>query len=64
MKKILELEEVFNNMDLISDFYILKFDNKNTQYRIIYNGSPKTFFNSMKKKNFHLSMKDNVWTIE
>ena len=63
-KKILELEEVFNNMDLISDFYILKFDNKNTQYRIIYNGSPKTFFNSMKKKNFHLSMKDNVWTIE
>ena len=63
-KKILELEEVFNNMDLISDFYILKFDNKNTQYRIIYNGSPKTFFNSMKKKNFHLLMKDNVWTIE
>ena len=63
-KKIVELEEVFNNMDLIPDFYILKFDNKNTQYRIIYNGSPKTFFNSMKKKNFHLSMKDNVWTIE
>ena len=63
-KKILELEEVFNNMDLISDFYILKFDNKNTQFRVIYNGSPKTFFNSMKKKNFHLLMKDNVWTIE
>ena len=51
-------------MDLIPDFYILKFDNKNTQFRVIYNGSPKTFFNSMKKKNFHLLMKDNVWTIE
>tara|TARA_B100000787_G_scaffold129688_1_gene98570 strand:- start:1289 stop:2368 length:1080 start_codon:yes stop_codon:yes gene_type:complete len=63
-KKIVELEEVFNNMDLIPDFYILKFDNKNTQFRVIYNGSPKTFFNSMKKKNFHLLMKDNVWTIE
>ena len=51
-KKIVELEEVFNNMDLIPDFYILKFDNKNTQFRVIYNGSPKTFFNSMKKKKF------------
>ena len=63
-KKIAELEEVFNNMDLISNFFILKFDSKYTQYRIIYNGSPKTFFNSINNKNFKISMNDNAWTIE
>jgi hypothetical protein len=63
-KKIMELEEMFNSIDLISDFYILKFDSENTQYRIIYNSSPKTFFNDMNKRNFDLIMKDNIWTIK
>jgi len=63
-KKIMELEETFDNIDLISDFYILKFDNENTEYKIIYNGSPKTFFIDMSKKNFHMIMEDNVWKIK
>ena len=42
-KKIMQLEETLNTLDLISYFYILKFDNKVVQYRIIYNGSPKIF---------------------
>ena len=63
-KRILELEEIFNNTDLVSDFFILKFNSENTQYRIIYNSSPKTFFNDMSKKNFNITMKDNIWTIK
>ena len=63
-KKIIQLEETFNAIDLISEFYILKFNNKTTQYRIIYNGSPKTFLNNMNKNNFDLIMKNNVWTIK
>ena len=63
-KKIMELEKTFNNIDLISDFYILKFDNENTQYKVIYNGSPKTFFNDMSKRNFDLIMEDNMWKIK
>ena len=62
-KKIIELEEALENIDLISDFYILKFDNQKTQYKIIYNGSPKTFFNDMQNRNFKLVMKNNIWTI-
>ena len=63
-KRIIELEEVFSNIDLISNFYILKFDSNNTQYKIIYNGSPKTFFNVMSKNNFDLIMENSVWTIK
>ena len=62
-KKIIQLENTFNAIDLISDFYILKFDSDTTQYRIIYNGSPKTFLNNMSKNNFDLIMENNVWTL-
>jgi hypothetical protein len=63
-QKIINLEEVLANIDLISNFYILNFNNKYTQYKIIYNGSPKTFFNDMSNKNFNLILENNVWTIK
>jgi hypothetical protein len=63
-KKILKLEEALKDIDLIADFYVLKFDNKDTQYKIIYNGSPKTFLNNMANKNFYLILKNNVWAIK
>ena len=63
-KRITQLEKVFNETDLISNFYILKFDIKNIQYKIIYNATPKFFFNDMSKKNFDLTMENDVWTIK
>ena len=51
-------------MHLISDFYIIKFDSENTQYKVIYNGSPKTFFNDMSQRNFDLIKENNIWTIK
>ena len=62
--KIQSLEKTLNSLDLISNFYILKFNNKNIYFRIIYNGSPKTFLSDMKKNNFKLFMEDNIWTIK
>jgi len=64
LKKIKQLEEVLNKNDLVADFYILKFDSQNTQYRIIYNGSPKTFFNNMANKDFDLVLNNNVWKLK
>ena len=63
-EKIKRLEEVLNNNDLISSFYILKFDSQNTQYRIIYNGSPKNFFNDMSYRNLYLTLENDIWTIK
>ena len=63
-KEILRLEEALNNIDLISNFYILKYNSKDTQYKIIYNGSPNFFLNDMSKNNFDLKMENNVWKIK
>jgi hypothetical protein len=62
--KIQTLEKTLNSLDLVSDFYILKFDNENIYYRIIYNGSPKTFLNDMTKRNFNLNIEKNIWIIK
>ena len=63
-ENILKLEETFTSIDLISNFYILKFNNQYIQYKIIYNGSPKTFFKDINNKNFDLVMENNIWTIK
>ena len=63
-KKIINLEKALTNIDLVSNFYILNFNNKHTQYKIIYNGSPATFINDMNNRNFDLVTENNVWIIK
>ena len=62
--KIQELESVLSGMDLVSNFYVLKFDSQETVFRIIYNGSPKIFLNYFNKKNIDLLIENNIWTIK
>jgi hypothetical protein len=63
-KVIKRLEETLNNIDLISDFYISKFNNKYIQYKIIYNSSPKIFLNDMISRDFDLKIENNIWKIK
>ena len=62
--KIQEFERILNTMDLVSNFYILKFNSQKVNYKIIYNGSPRTFLNDFIKENIDLVMEDNVWIIK
>ena len=62
--KIKNFQKILNELDLVSNFYILKFDSDNTYFRIIYNGSPKIFLNDMKKKNINFTNRDNMWVVE
>ena len=62
--KIKNIEKILYNNDLISNFYISKFDSQNTYYKIIYNGSPKTFLSYMSKKNINLKKENNIWVIK
>jgi len=63
-KKIKKLEELLASNDLISNFYILNFNNMHIQYRVIYNGSPNFFFNDINNRNLELVMENNVWSVK
>ena len=63
-EKIAKLEDALNNIDLVSNFYILKFDSQNIQYKIIYNGSPNLFLKDMNMRNLNLITENSMWTIK
>ena len=62
--KISQFEKILNNIDLIYDFYIFKFDNKNNIYKIIFNGSPDYFLNIMKDKNYNFNTQNKIWILK
>ena len=63
-KKIIELEEALDSIDLVSGFNIVNFNSESVKYKIIYNGTPNIFLNDMRKRNLELEMKNNIWTIK
>ena len=63
-KKIIELEQALDSLDLVSDFNILNFNNESIQYKITYNGTPNIFLNDMREKNLELEIKNNMWTLK
>jgi len=62
--KILNLEKNLSNLDLVSSYNIDKFNNNNTFFKVIYNGSPKKFIDDMKDKNIDIFLEDDVWTVK
>ena len=62
--KILEFDEVLENIDLIYNFYILKFNNKNNIYKIIFNGSTDNFLKIMKNKNYKFNTQNQLWNLK
>ena len=61
--KINKFEKILSNLDLIYNFYIYKFDNKNNFYKIIFNGTPDKFLEVMSYKNYQLEIKNKVWIL-
>ncbi len=62
--KINEFEKKLSNLDLIYNFYIYKFDNKNNIYKIIFNGTPDKFIEVMKNNNYELETTNNIWVVK
>ena len=51
-------------IDLIYDFYIYKFDNKNNFYKIIFNGSPDYFLKVMKNNGYEFDIQNKIWIMK
>ena len=62
--EISKFENVLNNIDLIYDFYIYRFDNKNNFYKIIFNGSPDYFLKIMKSNNYEFDIQNKIWIMK
>ena len=62
--KIYQLEKKLSNIDLIYNFYIYKFDNKNNIYKIIFNGTPDKFIEVMKNNNYEFDTVNKIWVMK
>jgi len=61
--KIDKFEKILSDMDLIYNFYIYKFDNKNNFYKVIFNGTPDKFLEVMSYKNYDFEIKNKIWVL-
>ena len=61
--KASNFENTLNEISLIYDYYILKFDKDFIYYHITFNGTPDNFLKFMKKKNFDLNTQNKTWVL-
>ena len=61
--KINKFEKILSDMDLIYNFYIYKFDNKNNFYKIVFNGTPDKFLKVMRSKNYIFEIRNKIWVL-
>ena len=62
--KILDFEKTLNNINLVYDHYILKFDKDFIYYQVIFNGTPNNFLKFMKDKNFNFNTQNKTWVLK
>ncbi len=63
-ERLLKFEKVLNELDLISDFSIKKFDKKHIFYEIVFNGTSINFINIMKKNNYKFNTEKKIWILK
>ena len=63
-KKIEDFEKIVDELDLVSNFFISKIDNKKVYYTLIYNGTPKAFINSIENFGHEIDFKNKIWNLQ
>ena len=59
-----QFELDLENMELVNDYSIQKFNKEFIFYEILFNGTVQNFINIMKNKNYNLNTEKKIWTIE
>ena len=63
IEKINKFEKILSGMDLIYNFSIYKFDNRNNFYKVIFNGTPDKFLEVMSDQNYDFEIKNKIWVL-
>ena len=61
---ISRLENTLDEVNLIYDYFVSKFDKDFIYYQIIYNGTPDIFLKSMEKQNFNFNTQNKTWVLK
>ena len=64
LKKSNKFELFLTEIDLVSDYSILKFNKEFVFYEVLFNGTVQNFINIMKNKEYNLNTQKKVWMIE
>lgn len=57
-------EKTLEDLDLVSNFMIISFNNKDIVYKVIYNGSPDKFFKEIGTIGLSVEKKNQIWKIK
>ena len=60
----MQFESVLDDIELVNDFFIKRFDKEFVFYEILFNGSVQNFINIMQNKDYNLNTQKKVWTME
>ena len=58
-----KLEKVISEFDLVSNFKIENFNNREIIYTIVFNGTPDKFLESMLLLDFKIDISSKVWKL-
>ena len=64
LKKSNNFELFLNEIDMVSDYSVQKFDKEFIFYEVLFNGTVQNFINIMKNNKYNLNTQKKVWTIE
>ncbi len=64
LEKSSRFELDLDDIELVHDYAIQKFDNKFIFYEILFNGTVQNFINIMKSKNYNLNTQKKIWVLE
>ena len=62
--ELLKFEEILDNTEMVYDYYIYKFNNKDSLYKVIFNGTPDYFLKIMKNKNYEFDIQNQIWVVK
>ncbi len=62
--KVSEFEKKLNQIDLIYDFFITKFNKDNLFYEIIFNGTTNSFLKTMGENEFSFNTQNKIWILK
>ena len=62
--KVSNFEKTLDEMNLVYEYSILKYDKDFVYYQITFNGTPNNFLNFMKNKDFDLNTQNKTWVLE